>query len=209
MVWHSAFYPSRNVLWKKLYGFLGISRRMLQSQRVPCCCLLLQSESVWLGSVQIISSRLSFPQVDYNQGDKDIKWCLCFISFFFSIKPRRKRLNRLKGQDNVAAPTYNLWEWSDLWGFLFFFVCLFVPGLQRGWKMGLLQEEVASAALCSWKNGGTCPHSTLPGVRYTLEGHAGIVREPGLPEKPEQPWTTLSLVDKQTLVWITRDCFNV
>lgn len=127
----------------------------------------LQSETVWLGTVQIISSHLSFPQVDSNQHNKNIKWCLCvflyiYIYIFLSIKPQRKWLNWLKGQADVAAHKYNLWEWSDLWVFVCFRVA---ESLKDGF---ILQEEVVSAALCSWKRGGACPYSSLPGVRYTL-----------------------------------------
>lgn len=85
-----------------------------------------------------------------------------YIYIFLSIKPQRKWLNWLKGQADVAAHKYNLWEWSDLWVFVCFRVA---ESLKDGF---ILQEEVVSAALCSWKRGGACPYSSLPGVRYTL-----------------------------------------
>lgn len=166
-----------------IYGFFGISRHILQSQCVPCCCLMLCYKVKLLDWVQSKSYPVGceFPtgrlQSRHQEHQMVLMWVFFFL-FFFSIKPQRKWLNWLKGQADVAAHTITCG--NDL---TFEFFCFRVAESLK--DRFILQEEVVSAALCSWKGGGARPHSTLPGVRYTLEGHAGIIREPGLPEKQE------------------------
>lgn len=71
----------------------------------------------------------------------------------------------------------NLWQCSNLWGSSFGAPALLPQGLQGDWKTGLSHKMKWSVQLCAPASTGGSPHSALLGVRYTLERHAGIIRD--------------------------------
>lgn len=77
----------------------------------------------------------------------------------------------------------NLWQCSNLWGSSLGAPALLPQGLRGDWKTGLSHKMKWSVQLCAPASTGGSPHSTLLGVRYTLERHAGIIRDPRLLKK--------------------------
>lgn len=69
----------------------------------------------------------------------------------------------------------------NVWGFQSWSSSAASPGFDR--KAGLSHKMKWSVQLCAPASTGGSPHSALLGVRYTLERHAGIIRDPRLLKK--------------------------
>lgn len=71
----------------------------------------------------------------------------------------------------------NPWQCSNLWGSSLGAPALLPQGLRGDWKTGLSHKMKWSLRLCAPASTGGSPHCTPLGVRYTLERHAGIIRD--------------------------------
>lgn len=149
--------PFKECIMKKAIWIFGDKQA---NAAVTTCSMLLPSATKWKCSTGFSPNHIQsieFPTgglQSRRQGHQMVfVFHFCHLFFFFSIKPRRKRLNRLQGQDNVAAPTYNLWEWSDLTfeDFFFFFVCFRVAKSLKDGFITRRSGQCSSVFMKEWR----------------------------------------------------------